>query len=236
MNAAAWVAIFFLACLVLNLVGRVPTARRPLFDCLRSLQSIRPWEEVSVPTRRRDEALALHKAADRERRGQTNQRRLTQLMKKKIAARDRWTCRRCKKKQSTTPPKSIIFAREAEAAATRQPTSGCCVAPAMVTSQRSRGSPRSEPARVWRRDKSSVAAQQEISCRAIFEQEAPAACLGRRDLEISADCAHELLRLFGCDCRLLSARQGYASAVQIEFMFFSEQIPPTLPVLRIAFE
>ena len=68
-----------------------------MFDCLHSLQSIRPWEEVSVPTRRRDEALALHKAADRERRGQTNQRRLTQLMKKKIAARDRWTCRRCKK-------------------------------------------------------------------------------------------------------------------------------------------
>ena len=97
MNAAAWVAIFFLACLVLNLVGRVPTARRPLFDCLRSLQSIRPWEEVSVPTRRRDKALALHKAADLERRGQTNQRRLTQLMKKKIAAQDRWTCCRCKK-------------------------------------------------------------------------------------------------------------------------------------------
>ena len=89
-----------------------------------------------------------------------------------------------------------------------------------------KGSPRSELARVRRRDPSSVAAQLEISFCTRFRQEAPAACLGQSDPEISADCARDLLCFFGCDCRLQSDHEGYTSAVKIQFMFFQSRFRP----------
>ena len=176
-NSAEWAPIFFIACLVLNFVlGRFPTAGRPFVDCLRRLQSVQPWEEVSLPTR-----LA---AGQKPCRASSEQAKTPDAAQETSLLLELGGCVFDPRNLCIALTKPIIFDRDGEGVVILHATTGSVVVPAMVEQRL---------ASAMHLARSSVATQQEISFRARFERGAPATFFGQRDPKISADCARELL-------------------------------------------